>query len=69
MTGFLLMSLGVLLLLSPAILLAMDGVDGDDDLVSWLMSKPLEFIVTLRAMTISGVGLIFAGAIIFYLPS
>lgn len=69
MTGLCLMALGALSILSPAILMLIEGVEGDDDLVAWLMSKPLEFIVALRAMTISGVGLIFAGATLYYLPS
>lgn len=60
---------GFLLIISPAILAILAGVEDDNDLVRWLMNQSLENIVVIRAMMLSGSGLMWVGALLYYLPS
>ena len=68
MIGVLVCIFGIMLVLTPAVMAAMAGVETEDDLIRWMMNQPLQFMIAARAMMISGVGLIIAGAAIYYLP-
>lgn len=60
---------GALLILTPMILAMLAGVEDENDLINWLVSQSFENIFVIRAMMLSGSGFIWAGVVIFYLPS
>lgn len=64
-----LMILGVMMVLTVPILAIMEGVQDDADLTSWLISKPIQFIIAVRGMIIGGAGMIIAGLAVHYLPN
>lgn len=60
---------GVMLLVTPLILMMLSGAETEDDVIRWLTRQPLGFIIAIRAMMFSGLGLLMAGAATNYLPS
>lgn len=69
MTGYHLIGIGLVLILTPGIMAVMDGALDDGDMIHWLASKPLQFILAFRAMVIAGVWLIGTGALFLNLPA
>lgn len=64
-----LFTLGLLFIVTPGFMALMAGAQTEDDLIRWLSSQPLQFIIGVRVMMISGVGLLGVGAAFQYLPS
>lgn len=60
---------GFLLIVSPMVLAALAGVEDENDFIQWLINQSLENIVVIRAMMLSGSGFIWAGVVVYYLPS
>lgn len=58
---------GVILVMTPAVIAIMDGVRDDMDIISWISSKPMDFIYKAQNMMLGGVGLILTGLCMRYL--
>jgi len=57
---------GLILVYTPAAMAFLAGARSEEDLIQWLMSKPLEFIEALRAMQLSGQGVLLMSLAISY---
>jgi hypothetical protein len=49
--------LGLLIFLTPVISMLMAGVKTQDDMIQWLMEKPLEYALSIRMFMGGGLGL------------
>lgn len=56
------------MMLTVPIMAIMEGIEDEKDLVSWLMSKPLEFIINTQIMIKGGFGLIIVGVALWFMP-
>jgi hypothetical protein len=60
MSGFFIF-FGILCLLSPGFLMSKDEIKTDEDLIQWLMNRPLEDIGKIQFLISSGMGFILMG--------
>ena len=56
-----LLALGALSILTPGILAITSGATTEHELIDWLIQQPLQRLLTMRAMLLSGVVFVVAG--------
>lgn len=61
MSGYTLIFIGIVLILTPAIECLRAGAFDDADLLHWLMSQPLQILLLFQSMVIVGIWLIRSG--------
>ena len=67
MSGYHLILFGILLLLTPVILMLRDGVESEADVIHWILQQPLQNILMLQAMVTSGAWLVRSGVLMINL--
>lgn len=63
MIGYDLILMGIVLLLTPAILMLRDGVRDDADAIHWILNQPLQNILMLQATVTAGIWLFRTGVL------
>lgn len=67
MSGYYLIFLGIVLILTPVLIIFRDGAREDADFLLWMMSQPLSFIIQLQLMIIAGFWLVRSGVLMINL--
>jgi len=60
--------LGFMMVITPIIFMVMDGVESDDDLINWLLSKSFEELNVIRGLISGGVIIMGLGLTFHALP-
>lgn len=67
MSGYTLIFIGIVLILTPAIEALRTGAFDDADILHWLMNQPLQILLLFQSMVIAGIWLIKSGVLMINL--
>ena len=67
MSGYQLIAMGFVLILTPAIQAFRAGAFDEADLLLWLMSQPLQILLLFKSMIVAGAWLIRTGVLMINL--
>ena len=62
--GVVVLIFGIVVLLTPAVRMAMDGVEDEDGVDRWMANQSLDNLLLIKAMVVSGLVAILLGVIL-----